>query len=1338
MTNTVPHIPPPFRVNISIPSSPIRAGNTTDTINNTTTINVVQNVVDENLPQLLDSRGGSHVTNAPEFDEEDFSSWKDRFLIFLDGLEPYLLEILENAPFVPLSPLSNSEFLADLNAEFHEKALLANQRRFYKRSGRVGPSKKPLDKTNETCFACRKLGHYQKECPLIKTSTPQYPSSSRLYNKPKFHTNPTPHINQNVNHNPKDYRVKYKGLKAEITVLTKKIDAMNKGKRVTTFKALMVVADEPSVGKADARAVGRKGIRKEQNFLKEVVFIKFGVLTSETNPKIPFDFESEGNTQRPLPTLPKPPGVEPSCKRSISLPKTTQTADKAKKSPHRGMFKKPKCSTYGSADHLTKENLKQTIVKSTLVKHNAQGSSRKAPMSPKPYIPCKYCGFNDHHSDEYEFYPGCDLYGSIAHKTTNFCEKGKHHKASFKTKRSFSINKCLHLLHMDLFGPVKPQSISHNKYTLVIVDEYSRYTWVFCLKRKSDSTDCIISFIKKVENLNEVKGEAVNTACYTQNRSIIVKRHRKTAYDVFRGRSPDISYFHVFGCPMHIHNHKDHLGKFDEKADDGFFLGYSPVAKADETISQSSIEADAINFNAIRFFPDDEFQELRRKPNKESGNNKHLTYDSVSPEDHAETLETNNDQVLNKPNHHESAENLEHAEVQTSVLNEQTSEALPTPSTLSQTTNPFVPQDRWSKDKHIELVNIIGKVLQEDVRYLEESWYVRVLRSKALWQCHQLKLDMLLTLDDVLKTSRSRVSWLTMTFYMTREHILKGDIELYCAPTDLQLADIFTKPLAEPSFTRLIAELESSTQQQPQPLKAAANVHFECEDAKIAFNNSVTLLTSKISSHNGMLQFLSHCYNTLTFSLSHHNTPLTFDCDVFASVAGLNYTNDFILLPSHEVVKDAIATLGLRDEKNPEATSADLAHSSPLRIRYFTSIWRLMMIHIQADASVVPTDATKQSVEASMSAEEQDNQPQTADTEKIKENIVTEDEHNVDEHHDDAEFIDSGIQSMGDIPLDSLNKTVAESPYDTESEIQFVKRYKPVSNDKETLFTATSMDESNHEEDSDFALILDDEMESNITKKISKEIHSSVPTLINEALKQLPKLLIDALKSTLPTLVKDLIKESVDTSVEDKLPAFKEQVQQTFTAQIPDLFIKPMNKKLNALNKLESSRFVLLQKELSKVIRANIRKKVKAKVQTCLSKAAEVFKKANAEGEKWEKNNPESPKDMTERINKEAQAQKLAQYEAKRAKMLVEYNHYLIFRSDLRPITKINYKIDKVSKDATMRFERSNQPLSLTVMERFGLKQLGFTEWIEIQALASKGKSKAIDTLLRSLKAKFE
>nr|GEX50408.1 retrovirus-related Pol polyprotein from transposon TNT 1-94 [Tanacetum cinerariifolium] len=45
-------------------------------------------------------------------------------------------------------------------------------------------------------------------------------------------------------------------------------------------------------------------------------------------------------------------------------------------------------------------------------------------------------------------------------------------------------------------------------------------------------------------------------------------------------RIPDISYFYVFGCLVFIHNHKDHLGKFNAKADDGYFLGYFSVSKA--------------------------------------------------------------------------------------------------------------------------------------------------------------------------------------------------------------------------------------------------------------------------------------------------------------------------------------------------------------------------------------------------------------------------------------------------------------------------------------------------------------------------------------------------------------------------------------------------------------------------------------------------------------------------------------------------------------------------------------------------------------------------------------
>ncbi|GJR65078.1 hypothetical protein Tco_0011143 [Tanacetum coccineum] len=110
MSGPLPPIPPPIGPSTSNPSNPVvnRVDTipNTDTINTTSTTNVGKNGVDENLPQLLDSRGGSHVTNVPKFDKDDFTSWKISFLVFLDGLKPYLMTTLEDGPFVPMSNLS--------------------------------------------------------------------------------------------------------------------------------------------------------------------------------------------------------------------------------------------------------------------------------------------------------------------------------------------------------------------------------------------------------------------------------------------------------------------------------------------------------------------------------------------------------------------------------------------------------------------------------------------------------------------------------------------------------------------------------------------------------------------------------------------------------------------------------------------------------------------------------------------------------------------------------------------------------------------------------------------------------------------------------------------------------------------------------------------------------------------------------------------------------------------------------------------------------------------------------------------------------------------------------
>ncbi|GJX74895.1 putative ribonuclease H-like domain-containing protein [Tanacetum coccineum] len=74
--------------------------------------------------------------------------------------------------------------------------------------------------------------------------------------------------------------------------------------------------------------------------------------------------------------------------------------------------------------------------------------------------------------------------------------------------------------------------------------------------------------------------EAVNTACYVQNRMLVIKPHNKTPYKLFLGRKPALSFMRPFGCLVTILNTLDHLGKFDGKSDDGFFIGYSINSKA--------------------------------------------------------------------------------------------------------------------------------------------------------------------------------------------------------------------------------------------------------------------------------------------------------------------------------------------------------------------------------------------------------------------------------------------------------------------------------------------------------------------------------------------------------------------------------------------------------------------------------------------------------------------------------------------------------------------------------------------------------------------------------------
>ncbi|GJR13594.1 putative ribonuclease H-like domain-containing protein [Tanacetum coccineum] len=189
------------------------------------------------------------------------------------------------------------------------------------------------------------------------------------------------------------------------------------------------------------------------------------------------------------------------------------------------------------------------------------------------------------------------------------CLKGKQHRASCKSKVLNPITKPLFMLHMDLFGPTFVTSLMHKKYCLVVTDDYSRFIWVFFLATKDETSKILKNFIKEIENLVDKKvkiirydngtefknkvmddfyrekadsklpttfwAEAVSTACYVQNRVLVVKPHNKTPYKLFRGLKPDLNFMRPFGCHVTILNTLDNLGQFDGKSDEGFFIGYS-------------------------------------------------------------------------------------------------------------------------------------------------------------------------------------------------------------------------------------------------------------------------------------------------------------------------------------------------------------------------------------------------------------------------------------------------------------------------------------------------------------------------------------------------------------------------------------------------------------------------------------------------------------------------------------------------------------------------------------------------------------------------------------------
>nr|GFA66280.1 retrovirus-related Pol polyprotein from transposon TNT 1-94 [Tanacetum cinerariifolium] len=98
--------------------------------------------------------------------------------------------------------------------------------------------------------------------------------------------------------------------------------------------------------------------------------------------------------------------------------------------------------------------------------------------------------------------------------------------------------------------------------------------------------------------------EAVNTACYVQNRVLVTKTHNKTPYELLHGRTPSIGFTRPFGCPVTILNTLDPLGKFNGKVDERFLVGYSVNSKSFRVFnSRTRIVQETLHVNFLENKP---------------------------------------------------------------------------------------------------------------------------------------------------------------------------------------------------------------------------------------------------------------------------------------------------------------------------------------------------------------------------------------------------------------------------------------------------------------------------------------------------------------------------------------------------------------------------------------------------------------------------------------------------------------------------------------------------------------------------------------------------------------
>nr|GEX46638.1 hypothetical protein [Tanacetum cinerariifolium] len=154
------------------------------------------------------------------------------------------------------------------------------------------------------------------------------------------------------------------------------------------------------------------------------------------------------------------------------------------------------------------------------------------------------------------------------------CELGKAKRKSFHTKTTRSSKRRLQLLHMDLCGPMRVESINGKKYFLVIIDDYSRFTWTHFLRSKDETPKVLIDFLRLVQR-----------GLHAQVRT----------FQTDKGTEFLNKTLHVYFAQEGIEHQTDgeNLDKMKEKGDACIFVGYSTQSRAYKMASDH-VSSDAV------------------------------------------------------------------------------------------------------------------------------------------------------------------------------------------------------------------------------------------------------------------------------------------------------------------------------------------------------------------------------------------------------------------------------------------------------------------------------------------------------------------------------------------------------------------------------------------------------------------------------------------------------------------------------------------------------------------------------------------------------------------------